>query len=152
MKELFDGKKWPLVRMKDVCIINPSKKEISHLDENSEVSFLPMASISEDGIIISKQAKLLKNANKGFTYFREGDVLIAKITPCFENGKRALAKELKHQIGFGTTEFHVLRSGEKVLPEWIFYVISSSRFRKKESKAWLGVLVKKSSDKVYRRL
>ncbi len=123
-------KNWEWKKIGEVCEVNPSKRELQDLDENTTVSFIPMASVSEQGKIISQEERSLNAVIKGFTYFREGDVLIAKITPCFENGKRALAKSLKHNVGFGTTEFHVLRPKNAVIAEWIFYAISSSKFRK----------------------
>lgn len=124
------AKGWEWKKLGEVCEINPPKGEIQELDENTAVSFIPMASVSEQGKIIKQEERGLKDVIKGFTYFRKGDVLIAKITPCFENGKRALTKGLKHNVGFGTTEFHVLRPKKAVIAEWIFYVISSSKFRK----------------------
>ena len=66
---------------------------------------------------------------KGYTYFRNGDVLFAKITPCMENGKGAIAKNLKNGIGFGTTEFHVIRAKAGVLPKWIHYIVGQPSFR-----------------------
>jgi len=121
--------KWEWKKLGDVCQINPPKKELQDLDEDTLVSFIPMALVSEQGKIINQEDKPIKDVLKGFTYFREGDVLVAKITPCFENGKRALAKGLKHEIGFGSTEFHVLRPKSAVLAEWLYYAISSLNFR-----------------------
>ena len=70
----------------------------------------------------------MKDVIKGYTNFRDGDVLLAKITPCFENGKRAIANNLLNGIGFGSTEFHVLRPKDEVTSDWIFYAISRSDF------------------------
>jgi len=120
---------WRYEKLSDLCVINPSKKEIRDLDENIEITFLPMPSVSEQGKIISREKKKLKDVIKGYTYFRNGDVLLAKITPCFENGKRAIAEELDNGIGFGSTEFHVLRPKEKVTSDWIFFSISKDDFR-----------------------
>lgn len=113
----------------DVCEINPGKKELSELRDNTEVSFLPMAAVSVEGEILKQDKRKLKEVIKGFTYFRDEDVLVAKITPCFENGKRAIARNLLNGVGFGSTEFHVLRAKEKVIPRWIFYAISKDDFR-----------------------
>ncbi len=121
---------WELSELGDVCDINPPKTEISSLPENTQVTFVPMASVSENGEIISQETRVLRDVIKGFTYFRERDVLLAKITPCMENGKRALTKNLIHAVGFGTTEFHVIRPKEVVTPEWIYYIISQQKFRK----------------------
>jgi len=123
----FDkGKKFPI---KEVCEVNPKKNEVRELDLNMEVSFLPMSSVSEKGCVVDREERKLREVLNGFTYFREGDVLLAKITPCFENGKRALVKGLINGVGFGSTEFHVLRPGKDVCSEWIFYSITKDDFR-----------------------
>lgn len=76
-----------------------------------------------------QEQKPLKEVYTGYTYFRDDDVLLAKVTPCFENGKSGLAKKLENGIGFGSSEFFVLRATpEKVLPEYIYYIINSNRF------------------------
>ena len=117
------------VKLSDVCIINPHKSEISTLPDKTLVSFLPMANISEEGFIIREDIKRLGEVKKGFTYFKKNDILLAKITPCFENGKRTIAT-IKNDIGFGTTEFHVLRPDEnKIILEYLYYLISSPSFR-----------------------
>ena len=71
----------------------------------------------------------MKEVYTGYTYFRDDDVLLAKVTPCFENGKSGLAKNLENGIGFGSSEFFVLRANpDRVLPEYIYYIINSNRF------------------------
>ncbi len=94
------------------------------------VSFVPMADIKENTAIFKpKEERIIKDVYKGFTYFKDNDVLLAKITPCFENGKSAIARNLTNGIGFGSTEFIVLRPNlEKVLPEWIYFNINSNEF------------------------
>jgi restriction endonuclease S subunit len=120
---------WNYSLLSEVCEINPGRKELQSVKGDTEVSFLPMACVSEEGKILKQEKRKLKEVIKGYTYFRDDDVLVAKITPCFENGKRAIAKNLLNGLGFGSTEFHVLRSGEKVLPRWIYYAISRDDFR-----------------------
>lgn len=66
---------------------------------------------------------------KSYTYFKERDVLLAKITPCFENGKAGIAKDLKNGVGFGSTEYIVLRASDYVLPEILYYIVASDLFR-----------------------
>lgn len=134
LKAAFEGKLTDLGSFNffsfgEVCEINPSKKEISNIDVDIKVTFLPMSLLSTSGTMLSGEARQLRNVIKGYTYFRNGDVLLAKITPCFENGKRAIARELKNGIGFGSTEFHVLRPRDKVISEWLFYGISLEDFR-----------------------
>lgn len=100
------------------------------LNDSQEVSFLSMASISEDGVIVHQETRLLSDVKRGFTYFQRGDVLLAKITPCFENGKSAPTESLEHEIGFGSTEFHVFRAiPERLDSRFLFHLVRSSRLR-----------------------
>ena len=119
---------WETVQLGEICELNPRKSEVKDFD--SEVSFVPMAVVSETDMYFSAQEhRPLKEVYTGYTYFRDNDVLLAKVTPCFENGKSGLAKNLKNGIGFGSSEFFVLRANpEKVLPEYIYYIINSNRF------------------------
>lgn len=118
---------WETIPLRRLCVLNPSRTENS-LPHQLPVSFLPMEAVSEDGKICP-QEKLLGEVYSGYTYFLENDLLVAKITPCFENGKGAVAKNLSNGIGFGSTEFHVIRPGEKLSAQFIFYVSITSIFR-----------------------
>ncbi len=143
LKAAFEGKLLEMGLAKyspfsEVCDINPSKQEIVKLNDDLEVTFLPMLAVSETGVILEKKIKILKDVKKGYTFFKNGDVLLAKITPCFENGKKAIVKELKNNIGFGSTEFHVLRPKEEVISEWIYYGISLEDFRNKAKSQMTG--------------
>lgn len=132
----LNGEKIPLSK---VCIVNPKKSEISSLDKSLEVSFIPMASVSENGEIDLSQNRRLEEVWNGFTYFRENDVVFAKITPCMENGKGAIMRKLKNKIGFGTTEFHVLRPIEGIsTPEWLYHLTMQHSFRKKAEQNMTG--------------
>ena len=112
-----------------VCDVNPRFVR-NGLENNDLVSFLPMASVDEiSGKIISMEERSIQELIKGYTPFKENDVLFAKITPCMENGKATIARDLKNYHGFGSTEFHVLRVKEEILPEWIFYLIRTHAFR-----------------------
>lgn len=125
-----DAKGWGLSRLGDCCIINPKKGDDKRLTQDLMVSFVPMPSVSEKGEINASDTKLYDEVKSGFTYFAEQDVLFAKITPCMENGKGAVAKGLCNGIGFGSTEFHVLRPIEGVSnPYWIYTVTAFNRFR-----------------------
>jgi type I restriction enzyme S subunit len=121
---------WELKRLKYYCQMNPSKSEVSSVPKDTQVSFLPMELIGEDGALSLSQNRLIEDVWEGYTYFRDGDVVIAKITPCFENGKGALCDDLKNGIAFGTTELYVLRPQDKVTPEFLFLVTRSQPFRK----------------------
>lgn len=115
---------WSLKRLRFVAELNPSKSETADLDRNTEVSFVPMAAIGDDGSLNLDRTRPICEVDVGYTYFRDGDVTLAKITPCFENGKGALMRGLHFGIGFGTTELVVARpkagqtSGEFL--NWLF--------------------------------
>lgn len=121
--------KWERVTIGDVCEINPSKAEISELPNDTIVSFSEMADLNEHKPFFkySQQKTLKEVRTSGLSYFKEDDVLLAKMTPCFENGKSGLAKDLMNGIGFGSTEFFVLR-GMKMLPELIYNLVESDEF------------------------
>ena len=130
--------KWQIYELKEVCEINPSRKEAAMLPDEMDVSFVPMASISESGKLIDPQKRKAATVKKGFTFFRNNDVIIARITPCFQNGKRWIARSLDGGFGFGSTEFHVLRANERVLPEWLFYFLGQPGFREEGIKHMTG--------------
>lgn len=123
-------KGWEWKRISDICMINPKKSELGKIEDETLVSFVPMNSVSESGDIDTSQTKEYKEVQTGFTYFRENDVLFAKITPCMENGKGAIARNLFNSIGFGSTEFHVLRPIENVSDsEWLYRLTILPVFR-----------------------
>ena len=121
---------WGLVPLGSTCNINPKKSLDSRLVSGAVFSFVPMPAVTEHGEIDATAIKEYDEVKTGFTYFAENDVLFAKITPCMENGKGAVAKGLHNGIGFGSTEFHVLRpiSG-KTDPYWIYTLTAFSQFR-----------------------
>jgi len=90
------------------------------------------------GIIIKMSVRRIAEVEKGYTYFQDGDVLFAKITPCMENGKCAIAKKLVNGIGFGSTEFHVIRAKESVVPEWVYYYLRQETTRKEAERSMTG--------------
>jgi type I restriction enzyme S subunit len=120
---------WSIIRLRYAARVNPAKSEVENLDVADDVSFVPMESIGEDGTLTLDQSKPLESVYQGYTYFRDGDIMIAKITPCFENGKGALAKDLVNGVGFGTTELHVLRARDVVDRKFLFYLTRSVAFR-----------------------
>jgi len=117
-------------KVSEACIVNPHKREVkSKLDESDLVSFVPMNVISEDCVDFNPcEEKRLLDVYEKYTYFMDNDVLIARVNPCFPNKKAGIAKRLKNGIGFGTTEVHVLRPNGKVLPEWLYFALQSSKF------------------------
>lgn len=130
--------------LEDVCEIDPSKKEIANVPSETLVSFAEMADINEGkpNFIFSKERKLSEVRTTGLSYFKDGDVLLAKMTPCFENGKSGLASGLKNGIGFGSTEFFVLR-GRTILPELLYHFIASNVFIEKGKLMMVGTTGRK---------
>ena len=122
--------KWQMVELSDICEINPSKEELNNLSLQTEVSFVPMSNLREKQIFFDPfETRFISEVINGYTYFRDGDVLLAKITPCFENGKSGIAKKLVNSIGFGSTEFIVLRPNtQKIITELIYYFVSDLKF------------------------
>ena len=125
----YNPKNWPVEKLGDITEINPRSSNRNY-GSNLLVSFIPMSYVSdESGNIVQQDEKTISAVNKGFTYFENGDVLFAKITPCMENGKAAIAENLKNGIGFGSTEFHVIRPSDKLISEFIFSYIRRDSFR-----------------------
>ena len=128
-------KKCPLL---DVADINP-RRPILDLKSDDIVSFVPMAAVDADkGKITAPQNRPLGEVSKGYTYFQEGDVLFARITPCMQNGKSAIGENLTSGIGFGTTEFHVLRPSEKIDAKFLHRIVRSVRFRRDAEQHFKG--------------
>ena len=121
---------WHTARLRFLLETSPSKTEIRNRNPETEVSFVPMESVGEGGGLDLSETKPLEDFISGYTYFRDQDVLVAKITPCFENGKGALARDLENGVGFGTTELHVLRPGDNLDARFLFYTTMSHPFRK----------------------
>lgn len=122
-------KNWKWVRLEYITEINP-KKKILNIDENEKMSFLPMKSISDvTGEILKIEYESYSKLKKGYTQFLENDILFAKITPCMENGKCAIAKNLKNEVGYGTTEFHVLRTTCVLNNEFLHNFLRRESFR-----------------------
>ena len=135
---ILNEKNWKKIFLSDCCVINPKKNEIK-LDDNFSLSFIGMADVSEKGKINTSNIKLYKEVKNGFTYFKENDVLFAKITPCMENGKGGITKNLYNKIGFGSTEFHVLRPIENISNSyWLYYLTMLPFFRKNAEKNMTG--------------
>ncbi|MBM4321953.1 MAG: restriction endonuclease subunit S [Deltaproteobacteria bacterium] len=131
---------WRWVRIAEVCEVNPRRP---HLNRHGAqlTSFVPMNAIDEAaGKIADLEARPYAKVQRGYTYFGEGDVLFAKITPCMQNGKSAIARGLIDGFGFGSTEFHVLQPKEFVLAEWIWLFVRQELFREKARLAFRGAV------------
>ncbi|MBI2059205.1 MAG: restriction endonuclease subunit S [Nitrospirae bacterium] len=131
--------RWTIAKLLEVCELNPKKPARNALPKTAPVSFVPMAAVDEkEGAIRIVHERAFASVRNGYTAFREGDVLMAKITPCMENGKAAVARGLKNGIGFGSSEFHVLRPSPQVLPEFIFHFIRQESFRRRAENEMTG--------------
>ena len=130
--------KYPLKRLTDCVDINPRRPQLS-LSDTDQVSFVPMPCVSEEGYLQDVESVDYGTVKKGFTYFEEGDVLFAKITPCMENGKGAIAEDLINGIGMGSTEYHVLREKPGISNKyWILAFTRLPIFREDAAKNMTG--------------
>ena len=133
INELLQDKdgKWEKRKLKYVAKINSAKSNSNiKLKEEDRVVFLPMERVSENGEIDCTLLKPYSELKNGFTFFEKGDIIIAKITPCFENGKGALLENLPTDVGFGSTEFHTIRANKKkILPHFLKWLVFNQHFR-----------------------
>lgn len=125
----FPASHWPNVRLRNVLKPHLSSERRHLLQTATQVSFLPMEAIGERGELDLSTVRAKTAVETGYTLFFDGDVLIAKITPCFENGKGAVAKGLLDGIGFGTTELYVLTPKPSIDAQFLYYVTVSHEFR-----------------------
>src|SRR5690606_4182192 len=129
---------WQVIRIKDSCILNPAKSEVDK-ESSINVTFIPMENVLSAGKVDTSIEKPLSEVYGGYTYFKDGDIVVAKVTPCFENGNIAILAKLKNGIGFGTTEFHVIRTQKDYLNKYLYYVFQSERFRQEGVSSMYGV-------------
>lgn len=133
---MSEAKNQATARLRFKARINP--RATVELDQQSVVSFLPMEAIGDDGTLNLDGTRRIAEVSSGYTYFENGDVSIAKITPCFENGKGAVMDGLVGGVGYGTTELIVLRPEEGVSPRFLYYVTQADHFRSPGEAAMLG--------------
>lgn len=121
---------WEPAALAAICQLNPAKPSSDAVSPDSPVTFVPMPAVDADaGAIAAPETRAFAEVRRGFTSFRDGDVIMAKITPCMENGKAAVAHGLENGLGFGSTEFHVLRPSDAVLAEYVYHFIRQESFR-----------------------
>jgi type I restriction enzyme, S subunit len=131
---------WVWVKMGDIIKINPPKPKLD-LPHEQFCSFLPMNLVNpETGKIDSLEEREFEKVKKGYTYFEENDVLFAKITPCMENGNTVIAKGLINKFGFGSTEFYVFRTPEKIDERYLYFLLRSEKFRKQAKVEMTGAV------------
>lgn len=121
---------WKVIKIKRICKVGASiSNQLKKHTDQDKVVFLPMENISENGKIDCSIKQPIAKVRTGFSSFAKNDVIVAKITPCFENGKGACLDELKSDIGYGTTELFNLRAGNDVLPKYLYYITMTKIFR-----------------------
>ena len=135
---LSSVQRYPLKKLGDCCELNPRRPNLT-VKDTDKVSFVPMPSVSENGYLLDVTDEEYGKVKKGFTYFENGDVLFAKITPCMENGKGAITEGLTNNIGMGSTEFHVLRPISGISnPYWLLTLTRLPNFRDRACKNMTG--------------
>lgn len=154
LHKAFNGKlvlfrKPESVTISEVARINPKTKKIV-CDDSEMVSFVPMRVVSEtSGKVKEVLFEKYEKVKKGFTYFEQGDVLFAKITPCMENGKCFIADDLKGGFGFASTEFYVFKIGPKILNKYLWYILRHKTFRDKAAHVMTGAVGQQRVPKQY---
>jgi type I restriction enzyme, S subunit len=133
---------WPTKTLSEVCAIKPPKAEArQRLSSTDMVSFVPMEDLGiNQKYLKSTQMRPLSEVAGSYTYFADGDVLLAKITPCFENGKLGVATDLTNGIGFGSSEYIVFRPDKILNKEWLYYFLSREDFRAEGSQRMSGAV------------
>ena len=130
---------WEVQRIKWVAELNPSRaEERACLAADTPVTFLPMERVGTEGQIDVREKVGASQVWNGYTYFRRGDILVAKITPCFENGKGAYLDSLPTEVGFGSTEFHVLRAKPTVTSQFLYRLTTDCAFRQNGTESMTG--------------
>ena len=134
---------WSIAKLSEITLVNPTLDK-SNIADDLEVSFVPMPAVqAESGIIDVSAIRKFSEVKKGYTPFIESDVLFAKITPCMENGKMAIVPAVRNGIGFGSTEFHVLRSLSEISAKYVYYYVSSQSFRREAEHKMSGAVGQK---------
>ena len=142
---------WDVKSLGEVCEIKPPKSEArAKLSPKDLVSFVPMEALGIDlKYLQANQTKTLEDVVGGYTYFADGDVLLAKITPCFENGKLGIANNLSNGVGFGSSEYIVFRPNSSLKNEWLYYYISRQTFRSEGAERMSGAVGHKRVSKEF---
>ena len=142
---------WPTRRMRFLVRRGLSDEQRQVLTGVTQATFLPMENIGEQGELDCSIIRDIDDVRNGYTRFFDGDVVVAKITPCFENGKGALIRGTLNGIGFGTTELHVLSPGSEIDARYLYYITASDRFRRLGEAAMFGAAGQKRVPEDYVR-
>lgn len=133
-------KGWSTCRLGSLVEINPRASSTGYgLKADERVSFVPMAAVSEsERRIVRYEARAVSEVAKGYTSFKRGDVLVAKITPCFENGKACMTTDMPTEYGYGSTEFHVFRAQDELLASFVLHLLCLRPVRAGGERAMTG--------------
>jgi type I restriction enzyme, S subunit len=133
---------WEKKPLGEVCTIKPSKAEArAKLADDDEVSFAPMEDLGIDMKYLQpRRTRQLGEVSGSYTYFADGDVLLAKITPCFENGKLGVARGLTNGVGFGSSEYIVLRPAPDLHAEFLYYYLVRPTFLEEGARTMIGAV------------
>lgn len=118
---------WKIAQIKRISALNPRKSTLSE-EKDSLCTFLPMEKLRTNAVTLD-ETRPIHEVYGGYSYFCDGDILIAKVTPCFENGNIAVANGLVNGIGFGSTEINVLRVNGKGHNRFLYYRLQEEQFR-----------------------
>jgi type I restriction enzyme S subunit len=130
---------WAWAMLGEVCEVNPRMSWPESFVDETPVSFVPMAAVDDvTGAIVAAEPRPISEVWRGYKRFAEGDVIFARITPCMENGKAAIATGLVNGIGLGSTEFHVLRPKEPVSATWVYHYVRQQAFRNEAAREMTG--------------
>jgi type I restriction enzyme S subunit len=142
---------WEIKTLTEVCQIKPPKAEARRqVSETDFVSFAPMEDLGiNQKFLVSTRTRTLAEVAGSYTYFANGDVLLAKITPCFENGKLGIAENLTNCIGFGSSEYIVFRPEQSLDKEWLYYFLSRQTFRTEGAERMSGAVGHKRVSKEF---
>ncbi len=127
---------WKVTRLKYVSELNPKKSSVE-VEREELCTFLPMEKLKTDSIVLD-ETRVIEEVYDGYSYFENGDILIAKVTPCFENKNIAIADDLVNGVGFGSTEINAIRSNEKSYNRFLYYRLQEEQFRKIAINAMTG--------------
>lgn len=139
LEDFLRSTRWKRVPLSSVAGVNPGRTVA--VEVGSRVSFVPMEAVSErSGAIETREEALIEEVSKGYTVFEEGDLIWAKITPCMQNGKSAVARDLKNGLGYGSTEFHVIRpfDANAVLPDYLWVILRLTSVLKAAMRYFIG--------------
>jgi hypothetical protein len=132
---------WPLAPLAELAQMNPRRATLAGRADETPTTFIPMPAVDDRlGTITQPQMRSYSQVKKGYTYFEEGDVIFAKITPCMQNGKHAIARGLIDGVGFGSTEFHVLRPGPELQASWLHAYLRQPRILAEATRHFTGAV------------